>query len=775
MNSEEKVELKREDVKYPVPGCTLKDKVRFHKSKKAENEESWSSDIQSVSDDTDSVSSDFPPSSAKEETVIRKTERKTALSFIGGRKGQKGTFQSLDCGGDKLDYVKKLKQFVPPIYKNFPLEDSLVFALEKEMAADAFSKTDEKITFYEDWVKTPAAVKRNEELHALVPTVNKQVVDKFNLAVIEKMLGDAGFEGKNLLRYYIYGFPLVGIIDEPGVFDRKNRDKRKWLKRKILKLQKKNDNRLKRIFKRHDTLDVLNWEAVNREVEAGMLEPGQSLEALIQENTPHVSTRRFGLLQRGGSKYRPIDNCKKSGINKVTVVRTPVQLSRIDDLVNAIIYMAKLWIDAGNPIENLVITLEKEDHEMAYKQLAARDSHKKYLYVISKDPETGELFAFRPTSLVFGSIASVIDYNMCSLMTQNLSRQLFWLAILSYFDDFIRPTLLQNKKGILFKRINTLIGHKIHPKKGEYGAVVEFLGVIFDMSFTGKLVLCLSLQRIESITNSLVIALNDNALSATDAGTLAGKLTFAQSVCFGRYGRAKLKPIYSRQHAPSRVKKLNHELREALGWFQVALKQNFKKVIDLTKRVESIDIIPEDEIVRIISDAEGLGGLGAFMFVKKDGLEETFFMAENFCRMCDVILTSDDRVICFLEAIAPLLVLRVFKEQLRGKIVIFVIDNNSALGALQKGYSSRYPNSEVTREFWQICAEYVITPWFERVSSEDNVADDPSRNEFGTSETLKAKRFTVRISEKDVEIMKKTLSLQKKSRGEREKKKIQVS
>ena len=756
-----------EDDKYPIPNCNLKYKLRFKED--FISSDSWTEDERSVSENLSSVSSNLPSDdnnkSPSQHNNHGKQHFKTADDFVGSRQRQKGVFQTFNTNGDKMEYIRQLRNFIPPLFKNFPVEESLAKACVSETDPLAFEKSSKIIEEYENWAKTPTAIARQKELSDLIPDSNRLVAGKFNLAVIEKLLNDAGYEGRQLLRKYIYGFPFVGIIDEPGVFKRSSRLRRSLTKRKLLKLHKKNDKRLKRIMKRQDPLDQMNWDGAMDEVNEGVLEKPIKLDDLIAAKIPHVSTRRFGILQRMGKKYRPLDNCKKSGVNKVAVVRTPVQLSRIDDLVNALVKIAEAWLAQGNLIENLALFLEKEDHQKAYKQLPVRDSHKKYLYVVAKNPSDNELYAFKPAALMFGSIVSVIDYNLCSLMTQNLCRSKFIMAIVSYFDDFIKPSVGRHNKGELFKRINALIGHVVHPSKGEYGQIIEFLGIVFDLSVNGFVTLSLSEERIANIIAVIETALEDDKLSSTDAGSLAGKLSFAQCVCFGRFGRAKLKPIYSRQHIKfTSITKLNDELRQALKWFKIALRQNFKRTISLADRVTSIEFHDPGKIFRVITDAEGKGGLGAFVFPSNDPNSEIFVMAERFKDQTEITLTEEDSVINFLEALAPLMILRQFKEEMRDKTVIFAIDNTSALGALQKGYSSRFPNSVLASEFWEICASFHINPWFERVSTDDNCADEPSRGVETIANELNATVIRIYVNQTDVDRLNETLRQHKISR-----------
>ena len=61
------------------------------------------------------------------------------------------------------------------------------------------------------------------------------------------------------------------------------------------------------------------------------------------------------------------------------------------------------------------------------------------------------------------------------------------------------------------------------------------------------------------------------------------------------------------------------------------------------------------------------------------------------------------------------------------KSITFYLDNNNALIALTKADSKREIIMVLTRLFWAIVARRRITPWFERVGSDFNIPNAPTR------------------------------------------------
>ena len=83
--------------------------------------------------------------------------------------------------------------------------------------------------------------------------------------------------------------------------------------------------------------------------------------------------------------------------------------------------------------------------------------------------------------------------------------------------------------------------------------------------------------------------------------------------------------------------------------------------------------------------------------------------------------------IAMVELFAPVLALESFKEQLRGKNVLLFVDSEAVEGALVKGYSSREDISELVGTFWEMAASLECTIYIDRVSTDGNPADGPSR------------------------------------------------
>jgi hypothetical protein len=75
-------------------------------------------------------------------------------------------------------------------------------------------------------------------------------------------------------------------------------------------------------------------------------------------------------------------------------------------------------------------------------------------------------------------------------------------------------------------------------------------------------------------------------------------------------------------------------------------------------------------------------------------------------------------------------------DVLAGRQVIHWINNESAVYSLAKGYSGAADSARVVILYHACVAQLGVTPWLEYVHTDDNIADLPSRGEWGVLQTL---------------------------------------
>ena len=83
--------------------------------------------------------------------------------------------------------------------------------------------------------------------------------------------------------------------------------------------------------------------------------------------------------------------------------------------------------------------------------------------------------------------------------------------------------------------------------------------------------------------------------------------------------------------------------------------------------------------------------------------------------------------IAMVEAFAAVLVVDQYRHDLAGKRALLFIDADAVLAALIKGYSAKEDLCELVGYFWRRCAASRIAVYLDRVPTDANPADAPSR------------------------------------------------
>ena len=186
---------------------------------------------------------------------------------------------------------------------------------------------------------------------------------------------------------------------------------------------------------------------------------------------------------------------------------------------------------------------------------------------------------------------------------------------------------------------------------------------------------------------------------------------------YGRVGRAALKPVYARQQAKTRETRVWGSLKIALIWLRRVLRSAPPRPVPLLE-----DVFPER---RLWVDAAGDGWLAAVFRADRDSP-----LLYTRVRVPDHLigwLRPRSNYIKFLEVAAAFLGLATFRQQLHASLVVLFCDNRGQEGILRKGFSSAWDIAVLSGIFWELAALERVDVFVERVPSEENVADYPTR------------------------------------------------
>jgi len=250
-----------------------------------------------------------------------------------------------------------------------------------------------------------------------------------------------------------------------------------------------------------------------------------------------------------------------------------------------------------------------------------------------------------------------------------------------------------------------------------FGPSIEILGVTLLLSQTGYKAVPSKKAR-DKCLNTILKALDEDKLCAGDAQKLAGRLNWAGSYLFHRMGRAMLRPIYNQKF--NKLGTLSVALSEALRWWALVLQHDIVE--------ERCWHVPESPVAHLFVDARGVPPrCAAVLFIDgerfyTDGQPSADRMAAFDVRLDNQIMT--------LEIMAIAVGLSTFAEELRGRKVIVYSDNTGAEAATRNGRAKCLDHCGLIHEIWSHCWANNTHMWIERVRSEDNISDLPSREEY---------------------------------------------
>ena len=98
-----------------------------------------------------------------------------------------------------------------------------------------------------------------------------------------------------------------------------------------------------------------------------------------------------------------------------------------------------------------------------------------------------------------------------------------------------------------------------------------------------------------------------------------------------------------------------------------------------------------------------------------------------------------------LELLSIALGLSVFEKQLRGRKVVIHSDNSGAECCTRNGAARSFDHCHLIHQMWAHISRNHIYAWICRVPTDDNLADLPSRGEYGILHRINARFCPLRL------------------------------
>jgi len=584
----------------------------------------------------------------------------------------------------------------------------------------------------------------NERIVQLATPSARLLVAGMNLAFMAAFIEAVGWPDVDVVRRFVFGFPIVGEVPDSGLhrpldqparfplasFDcAANASWASYLKGSITAKaaaaagdELEGLHELERVTRKEACAGYLRGPLTERQVDRLF---GRGRWRLL---------RRFGVWQGEGDdrKLRAIDNAKTALCNAVTSLCETVCCITVFFVVLVAHYFAMAAAARRLPMPRLQIGLD--DMRAAYRRIPVATPWHAVIglwsFVLRR-----VVYYWLPGHC-FGFTSSVVNFNRFPKLMVAMARVLFAVPCDHYFDDYIIVDVAAAGASgqECLAGAHCVVGQAVEPRKRKDMASSNVaLGTLANVSRAasdGRVTLSPTVRRCRTVLAMLAAARAHNHLSSGEAGTIRGKLGWILTAAASRVGRAACQPLVLREHESA--VEWTPALEQSYQFFAVLLDTSSERPA-LPPLEVSIHRHPRRPVV-IYSDA---------MFRRVDGAPFSRvawvafipgrrpIMARMVLPQWVYELLSPDSITLIQQAeiVAGLGAYRSLRHLLFDEAVVHFVDNTGALSNMVHGYARTPDCGRLVNSLHLALAALRCKVWFEWVPSKANVADLPSRDE----------------------------------------------
>ena len=701
--------------------------------------------------------------------TIPKDSQVLAISSEGGLQGTREV--TIGIPWTPLEFFAEAKKVVHP-FAGLAVPRTVALAVFECVTRGPSAIRDMREKFFRHWEKV--AVELEPEERALAETLHEDVRP---FAIMKRplltraLLRAANFPAADLVFDFLTkGAPMFGRFPPSGVFPRRLHEASvsveqltkaaKWARPALLGSKVPLDAEVQKVLW-DKTLDEVNRKECR----------GPFTAEQLDERHPGgwISAKRFGVPQKGS--WRPVDDYSIFGQNASSHTEETVDTDGPDEIIGT----AKVWSRA---LQSKTFTLRLDDGtilqgtrheeldaeearallariidlERAYKQMA-RPPHEAHLAIFALMTGEGEWKFFEGTALGFGARNAVFGFNLPARAIRHVLNVCLWVPATHFFDDYsqVDAAPFSEDSCRTVERLLTLLGwsYKSGPEDLKPAAAAfSPLGVAVDLSSPGIAVVSNTPKRKAKILSEADRLCDMPEVPSPDVQSLIGVCQYSEAQTSGRTGALALRTV--RRAADRSGPTRDQELKEAIRHLAEHVQASVPRRICLFRT---------ERPVILLTDASfdgGSSGFGAIIFDPRHGDFEFFggLFAERTIDhwQRDGGTEGEDgakrkeQIICQAELAVVPMAFSTWQSMLRDREVLVFVDNEPAKDALINGISSSFESAFMVRETRRMSAALAIAPWFDRVASPSNLADDPSRGHFERLLKLGA----VRVAPKEI-------------------------
>ena len=486
------------------------------------------------------------------------------------------------------------------------------------------------------------------------------------------------------------------------------------------------------------------WSAVKEQARRKRFElvRAGSVEALLRKIRAQlgdfVDQLYFGVEQ--GDKVRGCQGAKQAGITAATQLQEKMHMMGIDGVAGLVRSAAKV-----HPTEQL--TLSKVDWKKMFHQAGMRPQHRKFFVSLVIDTDSNEIVAAIPRCMTFGGRAQP---QQCSRMPRAvvvIARRFFGLLCDHHVDDVVQcaPATTAPAEFHLLGNIHRLLGFEI---AGPAGPADKYFGpcsqgLVLGAGFHlppppcgagGTLILWeVPEGKADKYADGLLRA--RARCSPGTASKLAGQLTWAFSLSWGRVGGIFLRSLYDQAHAESA--QTDRRFRMSVDGLVDLLRSSGA---DGLRHAVLREPCSRPHCV-LIGDARGRGrpygteAIGAI--IADTRLQRWEFFSAAVDDSLEKFLPKNRlQRINEAETLWVWVALRTWGHYLAGADITVLVDSSAASGVIRKGMSGSPTLCCLSAEVWRMVRLLGARIWVIRIPSAANPADPLSRLEISAAVRL---------------------------------------
>ena len=577
--------------------------------------------------------------------------------------------------------------------------------------------------------KGPEALKvwsdRREQLRAAEAESRKtwpvhvaQVLGDKATVLLNELLHKFDFPDTRLVKHMTQGFRLSGWLCKTGVFVPDPRPPSSTVEAQLKTARVRNQATIAKLANQaSDEVTQQAWSETQEEVARGWL-----FEDCDPAFDSVLIARRFGLKQ--GQKVRVIDDCKACSFNSTAGLPEKYRLHGVEFIAAFLLRCMQDPRSTGIKISGRTLDLTS-----AYKQYALHSTDRDVLRIGVADCDSGKPRFFGVNALPFGATGSVPGFLRVAAALWHLGSRALGLCWVNYFDDF--PMFCRDEDeevvdqtAASFLRLLSVLFAETGRKATKFAKIFKALGLMFDLSNfgEGEVTVGHTPERVAELADAIQRIVESGCLSQAEAESLRGRLHWFTSFLFGRRASQSMNSLGDWIKSGTSNTRLPEELIEALIYL--------KDVALTAAPVRISRSLGRTFLVFTDGSLEGQTACLGGILHDHRGRALAFFSVRVEQSALDRLYEHSSHPIYEVELLAIWAAMSLWQGEVHDSYTVFYSDNEAARGALISARSSTLSGKSILDEILKIEDSSICRPWYGRVPTHSNCADDPSREVY---------------------------------------------